>query len=1096
MGNGVSAEGVEGGVPGDRSVSPNGSPRGSGEGVPTNVMSAGRAPPPPQGRHSDDEDQAEWANERERLNRALREKKEREAAEKRERDERERREHEGGMRQTNQDSAMPTASSNSAQAAASAAANADGEKKKKKLLNGTNIEYKYPSGSRYIGGFKDGKLHGFGKYFYHPSGDVYEGEWLMDMKHGQGTYTYEGGDRYNGEWRSGKKHGKGTYTFATGDEYVGNWKEDKIHGYGVFTIARNGNRYEGNWEESYRHGQGTLRSGTGDVYTGLWVKGKEEGLGTLLYANGNVYAGEWRAGQMDGKGILREKGQKHTVEHIAGYLIAKVPVEPDAEVDPDWNAANRLYKSVTSQGPGTTGQTAQPVSKADDTQLTKLKLEKEMWEKKYNDLLSKKAGSGGEDKERDLTDTSALHKRIEELKEQRDAEKQRADDYVARERVLKAEIEELNFVAENLRKEMAAKQFESGSGEEMERLQRRCAELEREVNARKQRESAAAGAPKDDPVELRVKLELAEGELRSLRTIRDESRKLREQHLDAQRTIAGLEARNEELVKEMTVQRARASHLQGQIADTTAQTQQQQEAELTQLRTDLNEAKAQLVVLEDKNKKSRKNVEMLEQKARRADDLEAEVLRLNKLKLGDAELNKNLDKKMDLVENLRKQNAELQRQLEEMQVEEVATTRKKSKKGKGDDDDLGNGGNAEQSAMIEQLQAELKKEKKKLKKASQDRDAIAQELYEEQLKHARTDRTLQCSRGRVNVVGKIRPLTQIEQRDGCEAVITVNPEDTSQILVAEAGASKPTVFQFDTCLPAEAASKDVFEELRGSVVDVCDGHHAALVVTGAIGAGKTTILSELFPQLVEELFQQLSLRHTANTVVSVKLSCVEICSDGLFDCNSGTEILHVVNSQFDNVVPAGATTVPCSSPAEAVTKMKVLLSRRRKANKRSHMWIQFATEVKHKIQQTKLLGHYTIVDLAGAGPLSMQEDDIDSAKFVNTSMTKLSVLIDALQSDAQAVPYLESKLNSMLSDVFGGNCLTTVLACFGPTAEQVNDNLQQLHMAQKALSITNRPIIQSFVSVEDMRLRELVLQHVGEDQAMPQLKELSSVRQA
>ena len=33
------------------------------------------------------------------------------------------------------------------------------EKPKKKLLNGTNIEYRYPSGSTYTGGFKDGKLH-------------------------------------------------------------------------------------------------------------------------------------------------------------------------------------------------------------------------------------------------------------------------------------------------------------------------------------------------------------------------------------------------------------------------------------------------------------------------------------------------------------------------------------------------------------------------------------------------------------------------------------------------------------------------------------------------------------------------------------------------------------------------------------------------------------------------------------------------------------------------------------------------------------------------------------------------------------------------
>ena len=214
---------------------------------------------------------------------------------------------------------------------------AESDRPRKKLLNGANIEFRYPSGSKYCGSFKDGKLHGHGRYIYFPSGDVYEGEWWNDMKHGHGTYLYESGDRYVGEWRNGKKHGRGSYTFASGDEYVGEWRADKIHGYGVFVIVRNGNRYEGEWKDSYRHGHGVLLSGNGDRYEGQWARGKEEGMGVLAYLNGNRYCGDWKLGQMDGKGVLIEQDTRYLVEHISGYMISNVPADPN-DIDPEWAA--------------------------------------------------------------------------------------------------------------------------------------------------------------------------------------------------------------------------------------------------------------------------------------------------------------------------------------------------------------------------------------------------------------------------------------------------------------------------------------------------------------------------------------------------------------------------------------------------------------------------------------------------------------------------------------------------------------------------------------------------------------------------------------
>ena len=50
-----------------------------------------------------------------------------------------------------------------------------------------------------------------------------------------GTYASAKG-KYVGEWKDGKIHGQGTYTFSDGDKYVGGWKKNKMHGKGTITL--------------------------------------------------------------------------------------------------------------------------------------------------------------------------------------------------------------------------------------------------------------------------------------------------------------------------------------------------------------------------------------------------------------------------------------------------------------------------------------------------------------------------------------------------------------------------------------------------------------------------------------------------------------------------------------------------------------------------------------------------------------------------------------------------------------------------------------------------------------------------------------------
>ena len=128
----------------------------------------------------------------------------------------------------------------------------------------------YPSGSRYIGEWKDGKEHGQGIFIW-ANGDEYIGHWNNGEKHGQGTYTYSNGEKYIGQWRNGEKHGQGTYTYPSGAKYVGEY------------------------QNGVRRGQGTHTYPSGAKIVGEWAKGELNGYAVEYNADGTILKqGIWK----------------------------------------------------------------------------------------------------------------------------------------------------------------------------------------------------------------------------------------------------------------------------------------------------------------------------------------------------------------------------------------------------------------------------------------------------------------------------------------------------------------------------------------------------------------------------------------------------------------------------------------------------------------------------------------------------------------------------------------------------------------------------------------------------------------------------------
>jgi len=123
-----------------------------------------------------------------------------------------------------------------------------------------------------------------------------EGSDISKWTNCKGTYIFEGEGKYVGEWKDGKLHGHGIFTFTsgewTGDKYVGQFENNTFHGKGTYTYAK--------------------RKHTGDLmikYTGDYVEGKRHGNAIAWHADGTIHEGEYKNDMREGEGTTSRPGK-------------------------------------------------------------------------------------------------------------------------------------------------------------------------------------------------------------------------------------------------------------------------------------------------------------------------------------------------------------------------------------------------------------------------------------------------------------------------------------------------------------------------------------------------------------------------------------------------------------------------------------------------------------------------------------------------------------------------------------------------------------------------------------------------------------------
>lgn len=163
----------------------------------------------------------------------------------------------------------------------------------------------------YKGEWEHGAKSGKGKMEYYQNGRgtmEYDGLWMNDLPNGKGkltNHTSSTNMKYLGEWKDGLRHGFGKYSLSwskgtfPSEDYEGEWNDDKRCGKG---ICRYGSPlssvYDGEWLNDMRDGHGQWRYGNGDVVECEWKCGNKNGKGSFTFADGGSFQAEWKDNKM------------------------------------------------------------------------------------------------------------------------------------------------------------------------------------------------------------------------------------------------------------------------------------------------------------------------------------------------------------------------------------------------------------------------------------------------------------------------------------------------------------------------------------------------------------------------------------------------------------------------------------------------------------------------------------------------------------------------------------------------------------------------------------------------------------------------------
>ena len=321
----------------------------------------------------------------------------------------------------------------------------------------------------------------------------------------------------------------------------------------------------------------------------------------------------------------------------------------------------------------------------------------------------------------------------------------------------------------------------------------------------------------------------------------------------------------------------------------------------------------------------------------------------------------------------------------------------------------------------------------------------------------------------IKVVGRFRPLIEIEKEFGEESLVQLSFPNENTVLIPQGNNYEH--YTCDRMFTSSSTQEQVYDFIGyPTVSDVLEGYNGTIFAYGQTGSGKTyTMMGNLYnnsncgiiPRAISHIFRSASVS-PLDIEFTLKCSMLEIYKEKLRDLLGISPQLKIKECPRRGVYVEGITEIFVASEAELTDVIEsgeksrtVASTRMNSASSRSHQL--FTIEIRQKFpNDTEKKGVLNLIDLAGSEKIKdtcVTGINLEETKKINLSLSALGNVIHALTSMSDHIPYRDSKLTRLLQESLGGNYKTALIITCSPSSRNIEETINTLKFAQRAKKI-------------------------------------------
>lgn len=316
---------------------------------------------------------------------------------------------------------------------------------------------------------------------------------------------------------------------------------------------------------------------------------------------------------------------------------------------------------------------------------------------------------------------------------------------------------------------------------------------------------------------------------------------------------------------------------------------------------------------------------------------------------------------------------------------------------------------------------------------------------------------LQELKGNIRVFCRVRPLLPEDQSQ--PANITVLGGNRLRV-----GTGKEKVFRFDRVFEQTSSQAVIFEDISQLVQSAVDGYKVSIFAYGQTGSGKTYTMEGpsdctgesykgVIQRSVEQVFGSAEEMKRLGWLYRLKASFTEVYNEQVRDLLEGSKVMTAFSTNL-----LEPTTIEVQRPEQLYELLAKARQQRAVAqtlcnthSSRSHSLFRLSIEGANEREGKTTRGVLHLVDLAGSERLDEQgqEGRRTETIAINSSLSALGDVINAMARKSAHIPFRNSKLTSIMKDCLGADSKTLMFLNISPSVSRLTETLRSLKFGSK-----------------------------------------------